>query len=97
MNRRPLRPVVLLVAGAMLVGAVFAIERGLETLGIAVAFKAKMLCSGVFLSDWRPQDVLAELQIDDLAPLRFIRTRVDPRSEERRVGKEWRSRWSPSE
>ena len=78
MNRRVTRPVVLLVAGAMLVGGVFAIERGLETLGVAVAFKAKMLCSGVFLSDRRPEDVLAELEIDDLAPLRFIRSRVDP-------------------
>jgi CubicO group peptidase (beta-lactamase class C family) len=62
----------------MLVGAVFAIERGLDTLGIAVAFKAKMLCSGVFIADRRTQDVLAELEIDDLAPLRFIRTHVDP-------------------
>jgi CubicO group peptidase (beta-lactamase class C family) len=78
MNWRASRPVVLLVAGAMLVGAVFAIERGLETLGIAVAFKAKMLCSGIFVSDRQPAAVAAELEIDDLAPLRFIRTRVDP-------------------
>ena len=77
MIRRPARPVVLLVAGVLLAGGVFAMERALETLGIAVAFKAKMLCSGVFLADRPSVDVLAELEIDDLAPLRFIRTRVD--------------------
>jgi CubicO group peptidase (beta-lactamase class C family) len=78
MNRRPSRVVVPLVASAVLVAIVFAIERGLETLGIAVAFKAKMLCSGIFVSDRQPAAVAAELEIDDLAPLRFIRTQVDP-------------------
>jgi CubicO group peptidase (beta-lactamase class C family) len=78
MPRRSARPAILLVASTLLVGAVFAVERGLDTLGIAVAFKARMLCSGVFVSDRRPEDVLAELEIDDLAPLRFIRTEVDP-------------------
>ena len=66
------------IAGLSLPLVILAIDRGLETLGIAVAYKARMLCSGVFLTDRRPQDVLAELEIDDLAPLRFIRTRVDP-------------------
>ena len=78
MPRRSTRPVLLLVASVVLVGAVFAIERGLDTLGIAVAFKARMLCSGIFLSDRQPEQVLQDLEIDDLAPLRFIRTEVDP-------------------
>ena len=76
MNRRSARPIALLVASAVLVG-VFAIERGLETLGIAVAFKSKMLCSGVFVGDRAAGDVLRELEYDDLAPLRHIRTTID--------------------
>jgi CubicO group peptidase (beta-lactamase class C family) len=78
MPRRSARPAILLVASAVLVGAVFAIERGLDTLGIAVAYKARMLCSGVFVASRPPEDVLRELEIDDLAPLRFIPTEVDP-------------------
>ena len=77
MNRQSKRPALLLAASALLACGVLAIERGLETLGIAVAFKAKMLCSGLFVADRPPNDVLAELEIDDLAPLRFISTVVD--------------------
>lgn len=77
MPRRSARPSILLVASVLLVGAVFAIERGLDTLGIAVAFKARMLCSGRFVAGRQAKDVLAELEIDDLAPLRFITTHVD--------------------
>ena len=74
---RSARPVLLLAASAVLVGAVFAIERGLETLGIAVAFKARMLCSGVFVADRAAGDVVRELEFDDLAPLRHIHTAID--------------------
>ena len=77
MPRRSARPLLLLVASVVLVGVVFALERALETLGIAVAFKAKMLCSGVFVADRQAGDVLPELEYDDLAPLRHIRTTVD--------------------
>ncbi len=72
------RSIALLVASAALAASVVAIERGLDTLGMAVAFKARMLCSGVFVADRQPDAVLAELEIDDLAPLRFIHTHVDP-------------------
>ena len=64
-------------ASVALAATVFAIERGVDTLGIAVAYKAKMLCSGVFVVGRGEQDVLRELEIDDLAPLRFIGTSVD--------------------
>src|SRR4026208_615136 len=77
MNRRSARSTLLLVASAGLVGTVFAIERGLDTLGIAVAFKARMLCSGVFVADRAAGDVLRELEDDDPAPPRHIRTAVD--------------------
>jgi len=65
------------IASLALAAAVFAFERGIDTLAIAVAYKAKMLCSGVFVADRRPEDVLAEIERDDLAPLRFIRASVD--------------------
>jgi CubicO group peptidase (beta-lactamase class C family) len=69
---------VLPIAGVALALSVFGLERGFDTLGIAVAYKAKMLCSGVFVAGRSPEDVLAELEFDDLAPLRFIRAAVDP-------------------
>lgn len=65
------------IAGIVLALSVLGLERGFDTLGIAVAYKAKMLCSGIFLAERRPEDVLAELQRDDLAPLRFISASVD--------------------
>jgi len=48
-----------------------------QTLAIGVAYKAKMLCSGVFVSGRQPEAVLAEIQVDDLAPLRYIDGTVD--------------------
>ena len=71
------RPAILFIAGAAFAGGVFAIDRGLDTLGIAVAYKAKMLCSGLYVADRKPNDILAELEIDDLAPLRYISADVD--------------------
>jgi hypothetical protein len=74
---RKYRSALLALAGLALSVLVVGIERGLDTLGIAAAYKAKMLCSGVFVANRQPSDVLPELEIDDLAPLRFIRTNVD--------------------
>jgi CubicO group peptidase (beta-lactamase class C family) len=74
---RKYRSALLALAGLALSVLVVGIERGLDTLGIAAAYKAKMLCSGVFVANRQPSDVLPELEIDDLAPLRFIRTDVD--------------------
>lgn len=75
--RSAIRRSLLVLAGVALALSVFAMERGFDTLGIAVAYKAKMLCSGVFLTDRRHDHVLLEIERDDLAPLRFIRTSVD--------------------
>ncbi len=48
-----------------------------QILAIGVAYKAKMLCSGTFVSRREPGAVLAELQADDLAILRYIGVSVD--------------------
>lgn len=66
------------IAGIALVALVAGLIRAVDTLGIAVAYKAKMLCSGVFVSGRAEKDVLAELELDDLAPLRFIRATLEP-------------------
>lgn len=44
---------------------------------IVVAYKAKMLCSEVFVGGREPRAVLADLEADDLAPLRYIATSID--------------------
>lgn len=64
-------------AAAGLIIALFAIDRVSDAVGVAVAYKAEMLCSGVFVAGRQPADVIPELELDDLKPLRFIRTRVD--------------------
>jgi CubicO group peptidase (beta-lactamase class C family) len=47
-------------------------------LSVGLAYKAKMLCSGVFVAGGDPRAVLADLEIDDLAPLRYVRTVIAP-------------------
>jgi CubicO group peptidase (beta-lactamase class C family) len=44
---------------------------------ILAAYKAKMLCSEIFIADRDPDVVERELEVDDLAPLRFITHAVD--------------------
>jgi CubicO group peptidase (beta-lactamase class C family) len=51
---------------------------GTRTAGILVAYKAKQLCSGVFVAGRGEQAVTRELEVDDLALLRFIESSVDP-------------------
>ena len=47
-------------------------------ISIAAAYKAKILCSGVFISCRRQQSVLCEdLEVEDLSYLRLISTEVD--------------------
>lgn len=47
------------------------------TLVVGVGYKAKMLCSGVFVSRLDPQAVIAGLQVDDLGALRYIDASID--------------------
>jgi CubicO group peptidase (beta-lactamase class C family) len=44
---------------------------------IGVAYKAKMLCSGVFVSGRDANEVLADLEVDDLAILRRVGVSID--------------------
>ena len=44
---------------------------------ILAAYKAKMLCSEVFVAGRDPQIVERELEVDDLTPLKYISTSVD--------------------
>jgi CubicO group peptidase (beta-lactamase class C family) len=53
------------------------IVRTARLMPVAVAHKAKMVCSGVFVSMRDPKDVLADLEIDDLEPLRYVSTSID--------------------
>jgi CubicO group peptidase (beta-lactamase class C family) len=54
------------------------VPRAVRVVSIGTAYKAKMLCSGVFVSRRDPRDVLADLEADDLARLRRITTSINP-------------------
>jgi CubicO group peptidase (beta-lactamase class C family) len=62
--------VLLVVLGVVL-------DRAVRLASIGVAYKAKMFCSGVFVSGRDPQGVLTDLEVDDLAILRHINTSMD--------------------
>jgi beta-lactamase family protein len=62
--------VLLVVLGVVL-------DRAVRVASIGVAYKAKMFCSGVFVSGRDPQSVLADLEVDDLAILRHINASMD--------------------
>lgn len=48
-------------------------------MNLASAYKAKLLCSGVFLAQREAQSLLTEdLSVDDLAPLRLVKSNIHP-------------------
>jgi CubicO group peptidase (beta-lactamase class C family) len=61
---------------ALLVAVAAVLVYGGQLVGIGSAYKAKMLCSEVFVARRLPQEVLAELEIDDLKALRFLKTSI---------------------
>lgn len=61
----------------LLAGFAFGTHRAWGLIHIGVAYKAKMLCSGVFVSGRRAADVNADLAVDDLSSLRHIDAHVD--------------------
>src|SRR5512133_682257 len=63
----------LVLTCALSVGGWFAAA----ALSVAVGYKAKTLCSGVFVSKLKEAAVLADLQADDLAILRHIGVSLD--------------------
>jgi hypothetical protein len=44
---------------------------------VGVAYKAKMVCSGVFVAGGEPREVIRELEVDDLEVLRYVNAEVD--------------------
>jgi CubicO group peptidase (beta-lactamase class C family) len=73
-RRRALRAIGTVLVIALVAG----VWRANQLLAIGVAYKAKMVCSGTFVSRRELGAVLAELQADDLAILRYIGVSVDP-------------------
>ena len=59
-----------LAAGALLIVLFAALVYGTRMAGILVAYKAKQLCSGVFVAGRDPRSVVRELEADDLELLR---------------------------
>ncbi len=55
----------------------FVLDRAVRFVSVGVAYKAKMFCSGVFVSGRDPQSVLADLEVDDLAILRHVDVSLD--------------------
>lgn len=67
-----------IVAVLSLLALGWGLEYAWRLIATGVSFKAKVLCSGVFVSHRLPEAVLREdLEVEDLAPLRLIDTRVD--------------------
>ena len=75
MTRIRTRRVAWLAVGVLLLAAGVYVVR---VASILAAYKAKMLCSEVLLAHRDPRAVLAELEVDDLAALRYISASVDP-------------------
>ena len=74
MTRITRRRVAWLAIGVLLLAAGVYVVR---VASILAAYKAKMLCSEVLLAHRDPQAVLTELEVDDLAPLRYINASID--------------------
>jgi CubicO group peptidase (beta-lactamase class C family) len=74
-TRRRLLPA---VAAGLLVAIAYQAWQAAAKLHIGVAYKAKVVCSGVFVAKRAAAAVIAEAEIDDLAILRFVTTTVDP-------------------
>jgi CubicO group peptidase (beta-lactamase class C family) len=55
-----------------------ALVYAMRVAGILVAYKAKQLCSGVFVGGRDAGAVITELEVDDLELLRYIGSSVDP-------------------
>ncbi len=68
------RRIAWLVAGALMLAAGVYVAR---VVSILAAYKAKMLCSEVFLAQREADVVERELEVDDLQPLRIITDSVD--------------------
>ncbi len=76
--KRSGRNALLAFAFALIVAIGIGLYYARALVSIGVAYKAKMLCSGVFVSDRSPESILnTDLAVDDLAALRHIDAQVD--------------------
>jgi CubicO group peptidase (beta-lactamase class C family) len=73
-SRRRLIAAASLALSAVLVAAGWRVA---EIAAIGVAYKAKLACSGIFVSKRDPAAVLADLQIDDLSILKYVGVGAD--------------------
>lgn len=71
------RLIVRISALALLVALGVASYYAARLVSVGVAYKAKMLCSGVFVSGRSPRAVLTDLEVDDLAMLRHVDATLD--------------------
>jgi CubicO group peptidase (beta-lactamase class C family) len=63
----------------LIVGLVWAVTVAVRpAVSVGLAYKAKTLCSEMFLSNRSQDNILADLEIDDLRLLRLVPTDVDP-------------------
>ena len=66
------------VCTLILLGIIIAaISYTAQLIRIGTAYKAKMLCSEVFVAGRDPDAVMVDLAIDDLAPLQIIGASID--------------------
>lgn len=77
MNRRARRRVLLSISAAVAVVLIVGGGVAVEAIKIGVAYKAKTVCSGVFVSGRDLAAVMTELHADDLAILRYILASID--------------------
>ena len=61
----------------LLVSFAVALNHGAQLVGIGAGYKAKMLCSEVFVAGRDVKEVAVDLEIDDLEVLRVIKGRLD--------------------
>lgn len=72
------RRIISLVVVVMLIASSTGLYYASKLISIGVAYKAKILCSGVFVSKRNPESVLnSDLAVDDLAILRHIDAKID--------------------
>jgi CubicO group peptidase (beta-lactamase class C family) len=76
--KRPHKRVALAAVLVLLAGSAAGLAYGLRVAAIGTAYKAKVLCSGVFVSRRDPRSVLeSDLGADDLAVLALIDARIE--------------------
>jgi hypothetical protein len=80
-SRARRRAIAIVGTSILMVLLVLVGRRVASILALGAAYKAKMLCSGIFVSGRDESTVLTDLQVDDLSRLRYIGTTVESRAQ----------------